>query len=81
MRWTLFGAQDGRAAKRTEKSCGSDAPTLVSSRRDGDVGPNGPDTPRRRWWQESPVTRETTKETVKTIRAGKAGLNGATCGD
>jgi hypothetical protein len=23
---------------------------------------------RRRWWQESPVTRESTKETVKTIR-------------
>jgi hypothetical protein len=23
---------------------------------------------RRRWWQESPITRESTKETVKTIR-------------
>jgi hypothetical protein len=29
---------------------------------------------RRRWWQESPITRESTKETVKTNRAGKAGL-------
>jgi hypothetical protein len=27
----------------------------------------------RGWWQESPITRETTKETVKTDRAGSAG--------
>jgi hypothetical protein len=25
---------------------------------------------RRRWWQESPITRESTKETVKTIARG-----------
>jgi hypothetical protein len=35
-------------------------------------------------WQESPVTGpvtgESTKETVKTIRAGKAGCSGCTCG-
>jgi hypothetical protein len=24
----------------------------------------------RRWWQESPITREITKETVKTIAQG-----------
>jgi hypothetical protein len=28
-----------------------------------------------------PVSREITKETVKTIRAGNAGTNGCTCGD
>src|SRR5471032_1494917 len=26
-----------------------------------------------RWWQESPVTKESTKETVKTIACGNAG--------
>jgi hypothetical protein len=35
----------------------------------------------RGWWQESPITRESTKEAVKTIRAGKAGLFRCTCGD
>jgi len=36
---------------------------------------------RRGWWQESPITRETTKETVKTNRAGNAGTLRRTCGD
>ena len=31
---------------------------------------------RRRWWQSSPVTRESTKETVKTIACGNAGCSG-----
>jgi hypothetical protein len=44
----------------------------------GDVGPNGPDTPRRRWWQESPITRESTKEAVKTIAQGMPGVSGVT---
>jgi len=35
----------------------------------------------RGWWQESPITRETTKETVKTNRAGNAGTLRRTCGD
>ena len=43
---------------RTAKPCGPDAPTLASSLRDGDVSPNGPDTPRKRRWQKSPVTGE-----------------------
>jgi hypothetical protein len=48
---------------RTAKSCGPDAPTLASSVAEGDVGPNGPDTPvsARRRWQESPVTGESAK--------------------
>src|SRR5579872_7309344 len=46
------------ASKRTAKSCGPDISTLISSRR----------MIRRRWWQESPIARESTKETVKTIR-------------
>ena len=42
--------------------------------------PFGPDTPasRRGWWQESPITRETTKETVKTIARGMPGVSGVT---
>jgi hypothetical protein len=31
---------------------------------------------RWRWWQESPITKETTKEIVKTIRAGMPGCFG-----
>ena len=36
---------------------------------------------RQRWWQESPITRESAKETVKTNRAGNAGVVVRTCGD
>ena len=39
------GATDERADLRTAKSCGPDASTLASSLADGDVSPNGPDTP------------------------------------
>jgi hypothetical protein len=39
------------------------------------------DASRRGWWQESPITRESAKEAVKTIRAGKAGSLRQTCGD
>src|ERR1700730_15155736 len=49
------------AQKRTAKSCGPDAPTLASSLRY---------VFRRRRWQKSPVTGESTKETVKTIAQG-----------
>jgi hypothetical protein len=53
------GASDESAALRTAKSCGPDAPTLASSlaRRRA-----------RRRWQTSPVTGESTKETVKPLR-------------
>jgi hypothetical protein len=47
----------------------------------GDVGPDGRDTPRWLRWQESPVTEEITKETVKTTRAGNAGRNRRDRGD
>ena len=53
---------------RTEKSCGPDAPTLVSS----SVG----SFPAGRRWQESPVTGESTKEAVKTIAQGRPGYSG-----
>ena len=45
--------------------------------------PFGPDTPasRRGWWQESPITRETTKETVKTIARGMPDVSGVTVVD
>jgi hypothetical protein len=31
---------------------------------------------RLRWWQESPVTKESAKETVKTIAQGRPGFSG-----
>jgi hypothetical protein len=54
------------SAKRTAKSCGPDAPTLASSLLD-EFSTRG--------WQESPVTRESTKETVKTIAQGMPDLS------
>ena len=47
MRWTQVALLTRAPCLRTAKSCGPDASTLASSLRDGDVGPNGPDTPRR----------------------------------
>jgi hypothetical protein len=47
-RWDAMDADsavDETRMKRTVKSCGPDAPTLAS----------------RRWWQQSPVTRESSK--------------------
>src|SRR5256714_13688543 len=58
------GAFDERHLRRTAKSCGSDAPTLASSRRKYF---------RWRRWQTSPVTGKSTKETVKTIARGMPG--------
>src|SRR6478735_7275800 len=55
---------------RTAKSCGPDAPTLASSLRE--PGSRG------RRWQKSPVTGESTKETVKTIARGMPGVSGVT---
>jgi hypothetical protein len=60
------GALDEARWMRTVKSCGPDAPTLASS------GDNACAL-RLRWWQESPVTRESAKETVKTIAQGMLG--------
>jgi len=45
---------------------------VVWSRRP-DAGVKFADLVRRRWWQTSPVTKESTKETVKTIACGNAG--------
>ena len=60
--------------QRTAKSCGPDAPTLASSLRSR-VGPTGlrQDLIRKRRWQKSPVTEESSKETVKTIACGNVG--------
>src|ERR1700679_4055613 len=57
------------ALLRTAKSCGPDAPTLASSVADVSA---------RRWWQESPVTKESAEETVKTIARGMPGVSGVT---
>jgi hypothetical protein len=66
---------------RTAKSCGPDAPALASSWRKH-VGPTGlrcalsaSD------GDNKPITGESTKETVKTIACGSAGLFRWTCGD
>ena len=65
------GAEDDRRLRWTAKSCGPDAPTLASSWRVN----------RKRRWQTSMVTGESTKETVKTIACGNAGFFRWTCGD
>ena len=59
---------------RAAKSCGPGLSTLRSSSRQLLDGT------RERWGQESPIPRESTKDTVKTNRAGKAGSSGWTCG-
>jgi hypothetical protein len=66
---------DERRLQRTAKSCGPDAPTLASSSRMLCRPQPGADktSVRGRRWQESPVTEESTKETVKTIACGNAG--------
>jgi len=53
-------SSDERRFSRTAESCGPDISTLISNLQ-GDESC-------RRWWQESPITRESAKETVKTIR-------------
>jgi hypothetical protein len=71
---TLGAGCDGRgsgarraALARTAKSCGPDAPTLASSFAKQFA---------RRRWQQSPVTGESTEETVKTIAQGRPGETG-----
>src|ERR1700722_1902431 len=71
MRWTRGGAIDESARTRPAKSCGPDAPTLALS------GDNACAL-RLRWWQKSPVTKESPKETVKTIAQGMPGDSGVT---
>jgi hypothetical protein len=55
--------------KRTAKTCGPDAPTLASSWWKQF---------RLRRWQKSPVTEESTEETVKTIARGMPDVSGVT---
>src|SRR6202158_1990787 len=64
---------------RTAKSCGPDASTPASSLR-RHVGPTGgrQASIRKRRGETSPVTGESTKETVKTTACGNAGCSGAT---
>jgi len=83
MRWTrwrrhVLRAHGRTTRSRTAKSCGPDAPTLASSRRGW---PEFFLASRRRWWQESPITKESAKETVKTIAQGMPGVFRWTCGD
>src|SRR3569832_2554352 len=66
MRWTLWRERRTRV-KRTAKSCGPDIPTLISGATRERCHP-------RR--HKSPVSGASTKETVKTVRAGNAGMFG-----
>jgi hypothetical protein len=67
MRWTRAARLTRAPVLRTAKPCGPDAPTLASSRAEVSA---------RRWWQTSPVTRESAEKTVKTIACGNAGCPG-----
>ena len=68
------GALDGRCRLRTAKSCGPDAPTLASSFQEASFL----QVSWGRGWQQSPVTRESAKETVKTIARGMPDVSGVT---
>ena len=61
--------------QRTAKSCGPDAPTLASSLAEFKSARPGLDKnlSAERRWQKSPVTGESSKETVKTIACGNVG--------
>jgi hypothetical protein len=63
---------------RTAKSCGPDAPTLASSLAEVLSALPGSDKTliRRRRWQKSPVTGESTTYAVKTIAQGMPGVPG-----
>jgi len=65
MRWTLMARKTNAWNERTAKSCGPDIPTLISSLRGDDLAGDGD--------KQSPVSEASTKETVKTNRAGNAG--------
>src|SRR5216684_6578518 len=63
---------------RTAKSCGPDAPTLASSLAEVLSALPGSEKTliRRRRWQKSPVTGESTTYAVKTIAQGMPGVPG-----
>jgi hypothetical protein len=63
------GALTNAPISRTAKPCGPDAPTLASSVADVSA---------KRWWQQSPVTRESAEETVKTMARGMPDVSGVT---
>src|ERR1700733_11823600 len=67
MRWT-------RVVRLTRAlSCGRRSRVVLTPRRWRQVGDDA-SASRRRWWQKSPVTRESAEETVKTIAQGRPGV-------
>jgi hypothetical protein len=70
MRWTLM------ALLTRALSCGRRSRVVLTPRRWRQVLERHASW--ERWWQQSPVTRESTEETVKTIACGNAGCSGAT---
>jgi hypothetical protein len=71
MRWTLV-LQETNARTSGRRSRGVLIPRRWYQPADD------ADASRRGWWQESPITRETTKETVKTIARGMPDVSGVT---
>jgi hypothetical protein len=68
MRWTLM------ALLTRALSCGRRSRVVLTPRRWRQVLERHASW--ERWWQQSPVTRESTEETVKTIACGNAGCPG-----
>ena len=65
----------GRCQKTNDIACGRRSRVVLTPRRWRQVGDDA-SASRRRWWQTSPVTRESPEETVKTIAQGNAGCPG-----
>ena len=65
----------GRCQKTNDMACGRRSRVVLTPRRWRQVGDDA-SASRRRWWQTSPVTRESAEETVKTIAQGNAGCPG-----
>jgi len=70
-------AVDAKAPKDERRLCGRRSRGVLISRRWYQPADDA-EASRRGWWQESPITRETTKETVKTIARGMPGDTGVT---
>ena len=70
-------AVDAKAPKDERCLCGRRSRGVLISRRWYQPADDA-EASRRGWWQESPITRETTKETVKAIARGMPGDSGVT---
>jgi len=69
---------DAMALPDEQRGRGRRSRVVLASRRWGQVARARS---ARRWEQESPVPRESTKDTVKTVAQGRPGCLGQTCGN